>query len=606
MLRNHQIKVVILINLMITWGHSMSTNWINLSKNSKKTLSLLIFRFIIPTLLSFLTIYIIMKNTLAFLVLICLFAACQIQYPIMQKTDASTQGMVSSGQPLATLAGQHILEKGGNAVDAAVASAFALSVVEPSMSGLGGRLQAIVRLPNGEIHGVDATTEAPINYDTATTPIVRFGYEVIGIPGVVAGLCKLLEEHGSLPLETVMQPAIKYAKKGFPILKGESIRHQMAADQIKDFAGTRQYFMKDGRTYQAGEKWVQKDLANTLTLIAKGGRDAFYKGEIAKKIVADFQKNKGILTLEDLANYEAKSSRILSGSYRGYDLHGLWMPSFGAITIEALQILENLPMSHLKDAQWISAVGQAIDIAYQDRQKQRAANTDSIINVLTSKEYAKAQAMKIKINGASMGYLPSVPQKNANTPEAWSAEMGHTTHLSTADKNGMMVALTQSIGPNMGSKVASPELGFLYAVTLGRYLGVYLPGQRAASHICPFIITKDGNPFMALGAAGGSRINTAIIAVSSRVIDHQLPLDKALMAPRVYHDGKEILVETHEGTGWKTTYTYELKKEGFKVKEIDQLARFGRVHAVLYDEKNGRWIGGADPDWEGVVAGEKK
>jgi len=199
-----------------------------------------------------------MKNHYFLLFALCFLFACNIQYPIMQQTDASTGGMVATGQPLATLAGQQMLDKGGNAVDAAVASAFALAVVEPSMSGLGGRLQAIVRLPNGEVHGVDATTEAPINYDTATTPIVRFGYEVIGIPGVVAGLCKLLEDHGTLSLETVMQPAIKYAKKGFPILKGEAFRHTFAVDELKQFAGSRQYFMKDGRTYKRGKSGYRK------------------------------------------------------------------------------------------------------------------------------------------------------------------------------------------------------------------------------------------------------------------------------------------------------------------------------------------------------------
>lgn len=515
--------------------------------------------------------------------------------------------MISTGQPLATLAGQQMLDKGGNAVDAAVASAFALSVVEPSMSGLGGRLQAIIRLPDGSFHGVDATTEAPIKYDTATTPIKRFGYEVIGIPGVVAGLTKLLEEHGSLPLEVVMQPAIKYAKKGFPILKGEARRHALAAKQLKEFAGSRQYFMKEGKTYEVGEIWQQKDLANTLTLIAKGGRDAFYKGEIAKKIVADFQKNKGILTLEDLANYEAKTSRILNGSYRGYDLNGLWIPSFGAITIEILHILEHLPIAEMSEVEWISAVGQAIELAYQDRFKQvQTNNTDSIINVLTSKEYAKTLAAKIDVKAAKMGFQMKEIDFYNQEPESWAASMGHTTHLSTADEKGMMVALTQSLGPNMGSKVASPELGFLYAVTLGRYLGVYLPGQRAASHISPFIISKDGKPFMALGAAGGSRIITAIAAVCSRVIDQKMPLDKALMATRVYHDGKVLMVETGQETGWKAAYGKELKEKGFKIKEIDAAAKFGRVHAVFFDQKTGKWIGGADPDWEGVVVGGKE
>ncbi len=540
-----------------------------------------------------------MKSQSLLLLTICCLIACQsIQYPNFTQSATSSKGVVASGQPLATLAGKEMLKKGGNAVDAAVASAFALSVVEPSMSGLGGRLQAIIRLPNGEIHGIDATTEAPMNYDTATTPPVRYGYEVIGIPGVVAGLVKLLETHGTLPLETVMKPAIRYAKKGFPVLKGEAMRQARAIEQLKEFEGSRQYFLKEGRTYREGEKWVQKDLAKTLELIAEGGHDAFYKGEIAQKIVADFQRNGGILTMEDLANYKARSSRILSGSYRGYDLHGLWLPSFGAIAIEILHILENLPMSELKNADWASAMSQAIGLAYQNRPAQFLANTDSIVKVLLSKEYAKKLAQKIKVDGdENIGYLP------INQPDSWSANTGHTTHLSTADESGMMVALTQSIGPNMGSKVASSGLGFLYAVTLGSYLGVYRSGQRAASHISPFIITKDGQPFMALGAAGGSRIVTAVAAVSSRVIDHQMSLKEALNAPRVYHNGEEMLLETHEGTGWEMVYTKELEKEGFEVQEVDQKARFGRVHAVFYDAKNKRWIGAADPDWEGVVAG---
>ena len=545
------------------------------------------------------------KSILLYILLISLLSACTVSYPGFQQKARSSAGMVSTGQPLATLAGQQMLAKGGNAVDAAVASAFALSVVEPSMSGLGGRLQAIIRLPNGEIHGIDATTEAPIRYDTATTPIVRYGYEVIGIPGVVAGLCKLHEEHGTLPLEVVMEPAIQYAKKGFKILKGEAARHLMAYEQLKEYEGSRRYFLKKGKTYKTGEKWVQKDLANTLELIARDGKDAFYKGEIARKIVSDFQANGGILTLEDLANYQAKSSRILSGNYRGHDLHGLWMPSFGAITIEIMHILENLPMAELEEANWISAMGQAINLAYQDRQKQRLTNVDSVVNVLTSKEYARKLSEQIRFTGADMGFQESkVPMHPY--PQSWQEEMGHTTHLSVADKNNMMVALTQSLGPNMGSKVATPGLGFLYAVTLGRYLRVFEPGQRAASHISPFIITKDGQPFLVLGAAGGSRIITAITAVSSRIIDKKLSIDQALATPRVYYDGADFFVETHEGTKWQTSYTKALEEQGFTVKELDTPARFGRIHAVLYDVINKQWIGAADPDWEGVVAGEEK
>ena len=262
-----------------------------------------------------------MKNLLPFLLSVLFIFSCKtVQYPDFTQIAQSTEGVVSAAQPLATLAGEEMLEKGGNAVDAAVASAFALSVVEPSMSGLGGRLQAIVRLPNGEIHGIDATSEAPKNYKIENLPKRRYGYEVIGIPGVVAGLTKLLEEYGSLPLKTVLQPAIRYAQRGFPLMEGEARRHALAAEQMKEFEGTNQYYFKGGKTYAAGELWIQKDLANILKTIAKGGKDAFYKGEIAQKIAADFKKNGGLLTVEDLANYRARSSKILSGNYRTQNL----------------------------------------------------------------------------------------------------------------------------------------------------------------------------------------------------------------------------------------------------------------------------------------------
>ncbi|MEM6632780.1 MAG: gamma-glutamyltransferase, partial [Bacteroidota bacterium] len=490
-----------------------------------------------------------------------------------------------------------MLELGGNAVDAAVASAFTLAVVEPSMSGLGGRLQAIVHLPDGEIVGVDATTQIPDTYDYETAPKASYGYPVIGIPGVVAGLCKLWEEHGSLPLETLIQPAIHHASKGFALLPGEAFRHGLAAKEIGEFEGTKKYFQSsDGDPFKAGEILVQKDLAKTLKQIAKGGAKAFYEGAIAEKIVADHQAKGGFLTFEALANYEAKSSKIVDGSYRGYELHGLWMPSFGAITIQILQILESLPMDQYQGADWASAMAQAISLAYANREAQRTS--DSMATVLTDSKYAQELSKQIVVKGK-----PIEVGKNLALPESWKAEMGHTTHLSTADNKGMMVALTQSLGPNMGSKVAAPGLGFLYATTIGKYLRMTEPGQRASSHISPFLITKEGKPFMALGAAGGSRIVTAITAVTSRVLDHKLPLDQALAAPRVYPDKDTLLMEVHPGPTWKEEELEQLEGYGFPIKQMKLPGRFGRVHAVQFDPVKGVWIGAADPDWEGAVDG---
>ena len=542
-----------------------------------------------------------MKN-LTLLVSTCLLLiGCQsIQYPNFSQIAQSTEGVVSAAQPLATLAGQEMYDLGGNAVDAAVASAFALSVVEPSMSGLGGRLQAIIRLPNGEIKGVDASTEAPMNYDTIGLSNVRYGYRVIGIPGVVAGLTKLHKEHGKLPLKTVIQPAIQYAQKGFPLLKGEAMRHAFALEQIKEFEGSRMYFMKEGKTYQEGEKLVQKDLAKVLKRIAQYGHDGFYKGETAEKIVADFKTQGGIITMEDLANYKAVDSKIVSGNYRGHDIHSLWLPSFGAITVEIMHILEQFPMENLHGVEWIEVVNAAMKTAYQDRRKQLAPNQDSIMKVLTSKAYAQQLANAIKKDqGMKTGLL------DAKAPQSWYGD-GHTTHLSAADESGLMVALTQSLGPNMGSKVASKDLGFLYAVTLGPYLGIYHPGERARSHISPTIITKDNEPYAALGAAGGSRIITAIVQVASRMIDHQNSLDKALAAPRIYADTDKIILETHEGDGWSQTIIQQLEEKAIPIEMISGRGRFGRVHAVYYDRANKQWFGAADPDWEGAAAGAMK
>jgi len=522
-----------------------------------------------------------------------LLSACHQNRIPTQQYYKSKRGVVSAAHPLATKAGHEILAKGGNAADAAVAAAFALAVVEPSMSGLGGRLQSIIRTAEGEIRGVDATTQTPIAYDTAVFKPQRYGYTTIGIPGVVAGLTKLSSDYGSLPLAEVMAPAIRYAEEGFELLPLEARRHAAAQEQLQEFEGSRQYFLRsDGSTYPAGSTFVQKDLARTLRAIAERGKAGFYEGPIAEKIAADMQANGACLALEDLKNYQAYDSEIVHGDYRGYDLHGLWLPSYGAIAIEILHILEQFPIGELSEAERLRITAEAMRLAYEDRDKQYEG--DSMRQVLLSEAYAKQQAEQIALRPAagSTGALDALP-------ESWSAEQGHTTHLTVAGPDGMVVALTQSLGPNMGSKVASPDLGFLYAVSLGAYLGMYEPGQRVSSHISPFLVTKDGEPFMGLGAAGGSRIVTAVAQVISRVIDQDMPLDDALAAPRVFADDDETLLELHPGTDWSQETLRELKSMGLQLESIPSPARFGRVHAVQY--RNGKWIGAADPDWEGAV-----
>lgn len=502
----------------------------------------------------------------------------------------SENGAVAAAHPMATEAGVEMLEKGGNAIDAAVAAAFVLAVVEPSMSGLGGRLQAIVMTSEGKISGVDATTQAGIDYNPETAPKGQYGYATIGVPGVVKGLTKLLSDYGILDLETVMQPAIKYAEEGFIVLPGEALRQSMAMDKIKEFTGTSKYFMNGDTTYVEGSRLVQKDLAHTLKLIAKEGEKVFYEGEIAKKIVDDVQKHGGTLSMAAMAEYQARDADMVEGSYRGFGLHGLFIPSYGAITIEMLQILENFDLADVPETTWAELVYQANVKAYEDRYGQEDLEVGKR---LTSKEYAKTLA------DAMVPFPTQQAAMNWNRPASWT-ENGHTTHLSVADAQGNVIALTQSLGPIMGSKVATDGLGFVYAATLGGYLGHMKPGERASSHISPFIITKKGKPFLVLGAAGGSRIVTAVAQVTSRVLDQKMPLNKALAAARVHTGDTLILAETHPGT-WTLEDIKQFKEDGFMVEEVDQPGRFGRVHAVMMDTLTGKWIGAADPDWEGTA-----
>ena len=505
-----------------------------------------------------------------------------------QQFGQGKRGVISSAHPLASDAGIKILKSGGNAIDAAVASAFVLSVVEPSMSGIGGRLQAIVKLPNGEMRGVDASTQVPEKYDSNTHPKNSYGYSTIGIPGVVAGLIKLNKEYGVLPLDIVMEDAIRYAENGYEILPGESKRQMIVKDQIEKFDGTKKYFLdKKGENFRSGNLVIQSDLAKTLKVISENGKSGFYDGEIARKIVDDVQKNGGILTLEDLKNYEAEDSRVIKGNYRGFDVYSLFLPSYGAITIEILNILSYFNVNELNQVEWVKMFSDVFGIAYLDRPKQKYEDS---LKLILSKDYAYKLFNSLK-------ELKTTRTNNSELNGEWIAEIGHTTHLSASDIDGNVISLTQTIGPLMGSKVATDGLGFLYAVTLGGYLGDYQPGDRANSHISPTIITNDNGFYLSIGAAGGSRIITAITQVISNVIDKGMRLDEALEKGRVFNINDTTEIESHDGIVWE----FQKDEIPFTNKFNMKSARFGRVHAVQYDTIKKIIIGAADPDWEGSV-----
>jgi gamma-glutamyltranspeptidase / glutathione hydrolase len=524
------------------------------------------------------------------------------------QVSRSQEGIVSSAHPLATEAGVRMLELGGNAADAAVAAGFAIAVVEPSMNSIGGRNQILVRLPDGTLLGIDGTTQAPATYDHDTAPQAEYGYAVVGVPGAAAGLLRLHAEHGSLPLATVMEPAIDFAENGFRLQPLEALRQAFGAGRSREFPGTAAIYLRpDGNNRIPGEMLVQRDYAATLRAIAAGGHDAFYRGEIARRMAEDLQANGSAVTLASLSEYRAEDSRVVRGTYRGYEIVGLDVPSGGVIALQALNLMEHFDPSSMSEAEWAAVKGQALGMAAGEL---RRMGTDTAAARAISKEWAAglvgqirapAGARRVQVGAAPgggdtpAGYLPVQPD-----------DQGHTTHLTTADGNGMMVALTQTLGPSMGSYVVTPGLGFLYASTLGGYLGRVEPGERARSNISPMMVLRDGVPVLALGGAGGGRIPPGVVQVISRVIDDGMDLPRALAAPRVYMGGGTLEAETTPGTGWTHEQVAEMRALGLEVRENLGVGSFARVHAVQFDAASNAWIGGADPDWEGSAQGPNR
>ena len=521
---------------------------------------------------------------------------------------SSVDGVVVAAQPLAAEAGAKMLRAGGNAADAAVAAAFAVSVVEPSMNSIGGRTQILLRLPDGTFAGIDATTQAPSTYDPETAPQASYGYPTVGVPGAVAGLTKLLREHGTKSLEEVMEPAVALAQEGFRLLPGEAARHGAGVDQLAEFEGSRgHYLTPGGEARAAGDLFVQADLATTLRAIAQGGADAFYRGPIAERIVADMEAHGGAVTARSLADYQALDAPVVRGSYRGYDLVGTDIPASGAVTIGILHMLENFDMSALDHDSWAGLVGAAVAQAFSERAEARADGAGDLV-FMTDKGWAAEMAAELEVPGAvaraAAGNLPNggVRVAAADWDDAgWGPAHGHTTHLSAADGAGMYVALTQTIGPNLGSKVATPGLGFLYAATLGGYLGYMEPGERARSSISPLMVVRDGEPVLVLGAAGGARIISAVVQAVLRVVDQGMSLPDALAAARVHPIDGGIAMETSPGIGWSPEVVGEVESWGMEVQEVERDGAFGRIHGIWVNGETGEKVGVADPDWEGAA-----
>jgi gamma-glutamyltranspeptidase/glutathione hydrolase len=537
--------------------------------------------------------------------------------------EAADTAVAATAHPLATRVAQAVLATGGNAADAAVAVGFTLAVVEPSMSHLGGRMQILLRTGAGDYAGYNAMTEVPgafVPPDEASNQ----GYGTIATPGVVAGLARLHRDHGSLPWHLLLEHAIRIARQGFPLLPGAAARHERGFERFSDDAGFQSVFIEaDGTALDAGDLLVQPALARTLQRLADFGAEDFYQGKIARRIAADMAANGGFVTAEDLAAYEVLEGRYISTRYRDYEIHSLAAPAGGGLVVKTLNLLENFDLSVLSEEQWAAVLNQALAIAINSMAEDPA---ELALEQVASKAWAAQQAASIRVpqsaappsarlnTGMGRSGSASADVSTDWSGEQWGADSHHTSHFTIADCAGTVVSITQTVGPLFGARVITPELGFVYAATMGSYLSEadQAPGSRPRTTIAPTVVTRDGEVVLALGAAGGLRILSAIVQTISRYVDQGHDPETAVLLPRVHPqrgtdgagrrlmDGNAITLEMPPERGWPAAAAAHLRAAGFSVEEVQRHAAFGRVHLVA--RAGDAWLGVADADWEGSTA----
>ncbi len=534
-----------------------------------------------------------MRRRFALLLALVLAVGCVRTTDPASQLVTSPAGAVAAASRHATAAGAQVLAEGGNAADAAVTAAFVLAVTEPSMSGLGGRASIVVRTPGGRIEGIDGLNQVPAGWRPGGEP----GYERAAVPGVPAALSTLLADHGTWSLERVLQPAIRLADEGFPLEEDEAARFAAAAEDLRLHPGSAACYLRpDGSPYEAGDRFAQPDLAATLRTMAEEGIDAFYHGRIAERIAEDMRERGGFITREDLADYRALPAIQVRGTYRGVGLVSNFRPASGHAVIQALQMMDTFdPADFEGPAEWAAVTAGAMRIAISDRRRTFGDEDTSALQ-LTSTAWARERAAGIQLPGEEEEPPAAVIPAGEHT--LFEPDEDHTTHLSVMDASGYAVALTQSLGPSMGTRLVTPGLGFLYATRLGSE-----PGSRPSSTISPtLLLDPEGTPLLAVGCAGDDRIITAIVQVISSLADRGRTLEEAVAAPRVHPGGgRRLLVELGDPIAWEDEHLARLATFGFDLEPTPSSA-FGRVHAVRYDPISRIFTGVAEPRWDGGAA----
>ena len=521
-------------------------------------------------------------------------------------------GMVATSHPLATQIGIDVLKKGGTAIDAAIAANIALGLMEPTGSGIGGDLFAIVwDAKEQKLFGLNASGPAPqsISLDyfkqQKLAKIPPFGPLPVTVPGAVDGWVKLHEKFGNQSFASLFEPTIGYAKKGHPVTETIAYYLDRSKEIFKQYPNFPEVWMKDGETTRKGGIFKNPQLANTLEIIAEKGRAGFYEGEVAKTIADFIQAQGGFLTYEDLAGFHSEWVEPVSTNYRGYDVWELPPNGQGMVALQILNILENFDVKKmgLFSSDYVHLFTEAKKLAFADRAKHYADPNFSKIPIeqLVSKSYAKERAALIDL------------AKAAQVDESGIPNGGDTIYLTAADQFGNMISLIQSNYRGMGSGMVPPGLGFmlqdrgeLFSLEED-HANVIEGGKRPFHTIIPAFVTKDNKPYLSFGVMGGATQPQAHAQIIINLIDFGYNLQEAGDAPRLVHSGSsqptdEIMLDGGSlslETGFGTAIEEALKEKGHKLQY--QKGIFGGYQAIMI--KDGVYFGASESRKDGQASG---
>jgi len=561
-----------------------------------------------------------MKRVLSLFIALCNFVTAIPQDRITGHEFATRSeviarnGMAATSQPLATQVALDILKKGGNAIDAAIAANAVLGVVEPTGAGIGGDLFAIIwSADKGKLYGLNGSGRSPrslkLEYflDNGYEFIPSYGPLPVSVPGCVDAWYEIHDMFGRLPMKDILQPAINYAREGFPVTEVIAYYLERGTSTLKEYPNIKEVYMPGGKAPSKGEIFKNPLLATTLEKIVKGGRNEFYRGTIAHQIDAFMKKQGGFLSYDDLSRHHSEWVEPVSTNYRGYEVWELPPNGQGIAALQMLNILEGYDLAAMGfgSAEYMHLFTEAKKLAFEDRARYYTDPLFSSVPVsqLISKKYAAERRKLID------------PQKAAKVYNAGVLEAGNTVYLTVADKYGNMVSLIQSNYRGMGSGMCPTGLGFvlqdrgeMFSLEKG-HANVYAPGKRPFQTIIPAFITKDKKPWVSFGVMGGDMQPQGHVQIVVNLIDFKMNLQEAGDAPRMHHtgsseptgqqmtDGGVLLLES----GFRTEVIQKLMSMGHTVQW--DLGGYGGYQAIMWDSKNKVWFGASESRKDGQASG---